>query len=149
MRPLSGRRKPVMIANSVVLPAPFGPISAVMQPAWALNDTSLTASRPPKRFDTRSTCRIVSAMGALRLCGLARHEAREPRAQIGDDAGDAARREGNHEDENAAVDDEVEPRRIAGNELGELAERFHDQRAEQRPEHRADAADDRCQQRLD
>ena len=33
MRPSLGGRKPVMMANSVVLPAPFGPISAVMRPA--------------------------------------------------------------------------------------------------------------------
>jgi len=30
-RPPLGGRKPVMIENSVVLPAPFGPISAVMR----------------------------------------------------------------------------------------------------------------------
>ena len=38
MRPSLGAMKPVMMANSVVLPAPFGPISAVMRPASAVND---------------------------------------------------------------------------------------------------------------
>ena len=44
-----------MIANSVVLPAPLGPISAVMRPAGAASEAASSASSPPKRFDTRST----------------------------------------------------------------------------------------------
>ena len=48
-----------------------------------------------------------------------------------------------------AVDDEIETRRVAGHELGQFAERLDHQRAEQRTEHGADAADDRGEQRLD
>ena len=44
-----------MIANSVVLPAPLGPISPVMRPAGAASEAASSASSPPKRFDTRST----------------------------------------------------------------------------------------------
>jgi hypothetical protein len=55
MRPAVGGRKPETTANSVVLPAPFGPISAVMRPVSAVNDALSTASNPPKRFDTFST----------------------------------------------------------------------------------------------
>ena len=55
-----------MIANSVVLPAPFGPISAVMRPASAVNDALSTASRPPKRLETFSTRSRGSATAALR-----------------------------------------------------------------------------------
>src|SRR5690349_20269387 len=66
MRPWLGPRKPEMMENSVVLPAPFGPISAVMQPACAANEASFTASRPPKRRDTFSTWSRASPMAALR-----------------------------------------------------------------------------------
>ena len=48
--PASGGRKPATMAKSVVLPAPFGPISAVMRPACASSDASETATRPPKRL---------------------------------------------------------------------------------------------------
>ena len=64
-------------------------------------------------------------------------------------SGDAARREGHHEDQHAAEDHEIEPRRVADQVLGDLAERLHHQRAEQRAEHRADAADDRGEQGID
>ncbi len=70
-------------------------------------------------------------------------------AHVGDQAGDAARRERHDEDQHAAIDDEIEARRVAGHELGQLAERLDHQRAEQRAEHRADPADDRREQRLD
>ena len=43
----------------------------------------------------------------------------------------------------------VEPGRVAGDKFRRFAERLDHQRAEQRPEHRADAADDRREQRLD
>jgi hypothetical protein len=55
-----------MMAKSVVLPAPLGPISAVMRPAGADSDAASTASRPPKRRDTRSTESSGSATGGLR-----------------------------------------------------------------------------------
>src|SRR2546421_3491472 len=47
-----------MQLNTVVLPAPFGPISAVMSPRAAENERSSTATSPPKRMvrcSTRST----------------------------------------------------------------------------------------------
>src|SRR6266581_5218775 len=44
-----------MQLNTVVLPAPFGPIKAVMSPRPAVNDRSLTARRPPKRMVRWST----------------------------------------------------------------------------------------------
>src|SRR5262249_56675232 len=47
-----------MQLNTVVLPAPLGPISAVMSPRRAANEKSLIATRPPKRMlrcSTRST----------------------------------------------------------------------------------------------
>ena len=47
-----------MIANRVVLPAPFGPTSATIWPSSAKNEAWSSASNPPKRremFCTRSS----------------------------------------------------------------------------------------------
>src|SRR5438046_9642550 len=47
-----------MQLNTVVLPAPFGPIRAVIAPRPALKETLLMATSPPKRMlrcSTRST----------------------------------------------------------------------------------------------
>src|SRR5689334_8832550 len=123
-----------MIENSVVLPAPFGPISAVMRPLSAVNDALSTASRPPKRLDTFSTWRTGSATVALRGGCLLRLlvDLPEKAANAGDQPGNAARREGHHEHQHAAIDHEVEARRVAGHVLGDLAQRLDHQRAEQR-----------------
>src|SRR5438477_10911323 len=99
-----------MIANSVVLPAPFGPINAVMRPVSAPNEARSTASKPPNRFETASTRSSGSAIGGSR-CGGGRSA--RPVAQVADQAGDAAWRERNHQDQHATVDDEVEPGRVA------------------------------------
>src|ERR1700730_1300694 len=101
MTPAVGRWKPEMIENSVVLPAPFGPISAVMRPVSAVNDALSTASRPPKRFDTLSTWSSGSATLVLHGGCL---ELLKDAAQARDQSGDAARRERHHEDQNAAID---------------------------------------------
>src|SRR5207237_5057018 len=51
--------------TTVVLPAPFGPISAVMAPRAAENDRSSTATRPPKRMERRSTRSTGAGEGAF------------------------------------------------------------------------------------
>src|SRR5580692_13099764 len=107
MAPLLGDRKPVTIANRVVLPAPFGPIRAVMRSGSAVKDARSSASKPPKRFVIRSTRSSGSPTGALQGCGCSRARGPEPTAQIVNDAGDAARREGDHQDQDAAVNHEV------------------------------------------
>src|SRR5215468_6373020 len=116
MRPPLGRRKPLTIANRVVLPAPLGPSSAVMRPVSAENEAPSTASRPPKRFETFSTCSNASGMGAF-----PRDSPAPARQQIRQRPDDSARRKGHHQDENAAVDDEVETGRVADDELGQFA----------------------------
>src|SRR5262249_52861500 len=98
-----------MMANSVVLPAPLGPIRAVMRPASPASDTPSTASRPPKRLETCAVRRSGSAMSAPR-CGGPRREARAP---LGEQAGDPARRKGYDQNQQGAVDHEIEPRRAA------------------------------------
>src|SRR6185503_17740040 len=103
MRPSLGGRKPEMIENKVVLPAPFGPISAVMRPGKAVNEALFTASRPPKRLETFSTWSRASATVRLRWLPFSE----EPAMQAGEDARDTLGREGDDQDQHAAVDDEI------------------------------------------
>ena len=117
----AGRRNPVMIANRVVLPAPFGPISAVMRPASAVIDALIDRQQPaePLRdlFDPQQSLSHggAPAMGAPAL---------KTRAQADEDAGDAARRERHDQHQHAAIDHQIEARRVAGHELGQFAERL-------------------------
>src|SRR6185437_9066946 len=144
--PLLGRRKPEMSANNVVLPAPFGPISAVMRPCCAVSDTSFTARRPPKRRDTRSTCKSGSAMAGLWQWRRTLPAA----AQLRKPADQPARREGDDQHQHATIDHEIDAGRLAaGHHPRAFAEPAHDQGAKKRPEHGVYAADDRRQQRLD
>src|SRR5690606_38554142 len=53
-----------MQLNIDVLPAPFGPINAVIEPGLTPNDTSLMAFRPPKDSDSPSTSRRAGFIGA-------------------------------------------------------------------------------------
>src|SRR6185369_7077800 len=45
--PRSGRMNPDTRLNTVVLPAPFGPMSAVIEPSVTPNDAPSTAATPP------------------------------------------------------------------------------------------------------
>ena len=56
MRPELGDEEPLIILKNVVLPAPFGPITARNSPGSTVIDTSLTAIRLPNCFETFSTC---------------------------------------------------------------------------------------------
>ena len=47
--PASGRMKPHKTFSSVVLPAPFGPMTPTTSPGATVSDTALSAVRPPKR----------------------------------------------------------------------------------------------------
>src|SRR4029079_15759121 len=58
MRPASGASSPEIWLISVVLPAPFGPITACSSPGITSSVTSSVTRRPPKffeRFSMRST----------------------------------------------------------------------------------------------
>ena len=61
-RTLSCVSNPVMRLKNVVLPAPLGPISAVIDPRWTSRWSTLTAVRPPKLRVTPSTMRIGSGL---------------------------------------------------------------------------------------
>ena len=52
--PASGSSSPAIIRKSVVLPAPFGPITPTMPPGGSENDRSSTSRRSPKPFATPS-----------------------------------------------------------------------------------------------
>src|SRR5215471_8256091 len=108
MWPWLGARLPAMIENSVVLPAPFGPISAVISPVCAVSEARSSASKPPKRLDTPSTRSSGSAMAALQGGGGGSLGRPESPAQIEQHAGDAARRHRHDQDEHASVDHQVE-----------------------------------------
>src|SRR3954464_5007710 len=58
--PVVGLYSPVMQLKKVVLPAPLGPISETMPFSGTLKLTSLTATRPPKTFETFVASRTVS-----------------------------------------------------------------------------------------
>ena len=67
--PSSGRVKPQTTLNSVVLPAPFGPMTPSTSPCSTWRLTALSAVRPPKRTVTPSTSnRPRPVDGALRRC---------------------------------------------------------------------------------
>src|SRR5450755_4978878 len=105
MRPPVGVRKPVISANNVVLPAPLGPITAVMLPLATVSDASRTASSPPNRLDMPSTAKIGSAnilsvmRGLPRLLGRPLQQPAQPR----DNIGHAARRESDHQNQHDAI----------------------------------------------
>src|SRR5947209_16499922 len=48
--------------NSVVFPAPFGPISDTIDSSGMSSETSSTATRPPNSFDTFSARRMAGAV---------------------------------------------------------------------------------------
>src|SRR6266508_4722418 len=61
-RPAVGSYTPVIALNTVVLPAPFGPINPKISPGWIAIDTSSTAVSPPKRIESDSSARIGSEL---------------------------------------------------------------------------------------
>ena len=54
-RPASGVWKPAMAANSVVLPAPLGPIRPTISPCRTSSDAWSTAFRPPNDLESSRT----------------------------------------------------------------------------------------------
>src|SRR6478609_3299560 len=55
IEPAVGGNVPDSILKIVLLPEPFGPIRPRISPCSTLNDTLLTAVKPPKRFTNPST----------------------------------------------------------------------------------------------
>ena len=65
MRPASGANMPEMVLNRVVLPAPFGPISACSLRSASVRSTPATAVNPPKRLNTPVQFRIAPETGGV------------------------------------------------------------------------------------
>src|SRR5437588_2571725 len=124
-RPAVARRKPVMTLNSVVFPAPLGPISPTISPSATANDTSSTARSPPNATETRSHSSMPPPP--------------EPRAQ------DAVGQIDRHQHQGGAVHEQPV--------LAEEAERFREDRqddaAEDRPEEGGGPAEDRVREDVD
>ena len=62
-RPPSGATVPVAMPNSVVLPAPFGPMMPSASPSPSARSISFATTTAPKRLEIFSSARIV-VMGA-------------------------------------------------------------------------------------
>src|SRR5882724_8586084 len=105
-------------------------------PAWTSRLTARTAVRPPKRLVTDSSVSTVP-----------------PRTPPRGDARHAFRREPHDEDQHDAVDDQVdagEARLDAGEGRAQVRlERGDEQRAEERPQRGAHAADDAVEREAD
>src|SRR3982751_5297169 len=134
MRPESGWWKPAMAANSVVLPAPLGPIRPTISPWRTSSEAVSTALRPPNALESSRTSSMAAAP----------QEAREAVGPAGDD-----------QDKHGAVDDQAERlhvlqrREDAGGVARQLVDGGECDRADQRTEDRAGAADHGDQQHLD
>src|SRR5262249_27856712 len=125
--PTSVARNPEMRWNSVVLPAPFGPMSPTISPGATSKLTPETACSPPKRLRTPTTSR--SAMSG----GRATARPRAPESRV-----DALGQEQDDADEEQAVDHEVEARPSGTGEVNprDLGQRREDERAQEQPEER-------------
>src|SRR5712692_10852278 len=66
MVPASARNSPTSTATRVVLPAPFGPITAWISPGSTASATSLAATRPPKRLVSPAVAKSGSAIWPAR-----------------------------------------------------------------------------------
>src|SRR5215470_6891495 len=130
-RPPSGCRCPVIRLKSVVLPAPLGPIMALIEPRGTVNDTPPTASKPSKRL---VICR-TSSTGRPPLRAA---------PEGGDRAADAAREHEQQDDQDGAEDER--PVLGVGDDL--LVEPDQDQRAQGRPVEGGHAAQQRHDQYL-
>src|ERR1019366_905343 len=145
MRPLVGAKTPAMRLKSVVLPAPFGPMSATISPWSTRSDTSETAFRPRKYLQAP----MISSIAGIRLVPLPALEAETPCDPRPHAIG--------HEHDRDAEHDAVEHLLDAGHVDAEGAERgvqrfreqHQDRGAENRAEQRADAADDGHEDDLD
>ena len=128
-----GRRKDEISLNSVDLPAPFGPMTDRISFSRHRKETSLTATRPPKRLvrpdDLEELGHRLSPSSV----------ATEPRLSM------PFGRNSISDDQQRRIDQQLE---LAGLEQQVPAE-IEDQRAEHRPEDVAEAAEEAVQHEVD
>src|SRR5579884_4405619 len=137
-----------MTLNSVVLPAPFGPMMPTSSFSPTCRSTSRSAVSPPNRLVTlvSSSSNLLS----LRRRGRARPPPAEALRQLD---GQPPRHEAHDDHQQHAVDDQVDAG-LAGRAAAEGGaqvelEQGDQQRAEEGPDAGGDAADDRHQRELD
>src|SRR5262245_29639828 len=78
--PASGGRKPARVRKSVVLPAPFGPVTSSASPVPTANDSPANRIRSPRLAHSFSAINCISA--ALHLKGPSPHPAAHTRLGI-------------------------------------------------------------------
>src|SRR5690242_4236519 len=113
-RPAVGWYRPVTLLKSVVLPAPFGPISAKTSPRLMLKLTLSTATSPPNLFVRPDSSRMLPPRWSPILCvrhldcGFLFLYGGVLQLLLADTARqDALWAQQHHEHEDQAVDDEV------------------------------------------
>src|SRR5215208_8107239 len=121
--PPSARSNPETTSKSVDLPAPFGPIKAVIDPRSTARLAPSIARTPPYRFSTRSTSRMAS-LTEQHLLLLAE---------------DPLRPKGHQQDEDGADDDEADRRDLVRRQrqldiASALEQRHQDDRAHEHAE---------------
>src|SRR5580704_818798 len=119
-RPPLGGSNPASTLSSVVLPDPFGPKMPMISPFSMANDTSDTATRPPKRLVRFSTLSSTDP----------------PPGKSGDEPDDAAWHQQDDEDEDHAVDGDPQ----FGRQFDQMRQRRQDQRTDHRSQDRGHAA---------
>src|SRR5437868_1290825 len=134
-RPASGAWKPAMAANSVVLPAPLGPISPTISPWRTSSEAWSTAFSPPNDLERPRTSSMA------RLSPEQAHQ--------------AVRQSGHDQHQHDAIDHQAERlhvlqrRHDAGEPARHLVDAGQGKRADQRTEDGAGAAHHADQQHLD
>src|SRR5689334_3284741 len=116
MVPLFGANIPAIRLNSVVLPAPFGPITAKIAPSGTEKLTSATALSPLKFFEMPATSSIGTSLLRL-LAFVEAQEARERRP-------DAVRQGHDHQQQADTIEHAFEARDIEAIGGQELLKRF-------------------------
>src|SRR6185312_16936438 len=119
-RPALGGSNPASRLSNVVFPDPFGPNIPMISPLLIANDTSDTATRPPKRL-----VRFWTSSSTDPLPG-----------QSGDETDDSTRHQQDDEDEDHAVDRDANFR----GQFDQMRQRGQDQRADDRPQYRGHPA---------
>ena len=140
--PPSGTKTPAIMLKSVVLPAPFGPMTPQISPAATSNVTASTAVRPRNRLVTASSGQQRGHRSALRQA--------EPPRQPGPDA---AGQGDDDEQQAGAVEHLLGAGQIEAERGQRAVQRFgkagEQEGADDRPEQRSEAADDRADDDLD
>src|ERR1700756_3469402 len=140
MRPELGRWVPLIRLKKVVLPAPFGPMIALILPASICVLTSSTATRPPKRLLSESISSMAVSARGLRLArdatALRRCQFRALALSRPIQTDDTVRQKDHQQNQDRTEHDET----VRLQKLQILREPGYGERAEQRAGEGADAA---------